>query len=30
MSVNGDASEQVVRLGLEGFEVTSKVNRKWC
>ena len=25
MSVNGDASEQVVRLGLEGFEVTIKL-----
>ena len=25
MSVNGDASEQVVRLGLEGFEVTVKL-----
>ena len=25
MSVNGDASEQVVRLSLEGFEVIAKL-----
>ena len=30
MSVNGDVSEQVVRLSLEGFEVLARLTGSWA
>lgn len=30
MNTSGDAAESIVRMSLQGFEVSSKIKWKWC